>query len=169
MRHIHLKPLTWVEKLLDLFLLPVMYVLSGTIKESPQQTHRWNYARLDSVQLSHLREHEMVFCSGVPKAPKKKYLFGLIPLFYTYWWGWRDYIVLAPSDHSITSWYAGWITKDGSAGISRLPIQNRVRHLVGHGDVHFFGVNREGCQIPLERVGSGRIRNGGEFTHDPLH
>ncbi|KKQ46125.1 MAG: hypothetical protein US63_C0006G0002 [Candidatus Moranbacteria bacterium GW2011_GWC2_37_8] len=38
--------LGWLAKLADILMVPLMYLISGTLKEVPQRGHRWNNVRL---------------------------------------------------------------------------------------------------------------------------
>lgn len=72
--------------------------------------------------------------------------------------GWRHYVVLEPCGN-YTAWHVGWITED-SVGVTRLTLRGPVRMLMGPKMVTFFGINTEGRQISLAKVGEGTIGSG---------
>lgn len=162
---IHVQPLGWLERFADVLMFPIMYIISGTFNEAPQQTHRWNNTKLKSEQIAHLRDDMKVFCEGIKSAGVRFWLkmpFFHIPLL----GGWKDYVVLQPVDPT-REWHVGWIADD-VAGVSRIKVRGPVRLLLGPGDVSFFGVNSEGDQIQLHEISRGRIGDGGKYSKTPL-
>ncbi len=105
-----------------------------------------------------------VRCSGVSTV--RRWLFGF-PIFHVpIFGGWRDYVVLSP--YSVNQeWHVGWIASD-VCGISRIKLSGPVRMLLGPGDVEFFGIDMEGCQIPICKIGQGKIGDGGKYKRTPL-
>ena len=80
--------------------------------------------------------------------------------------GWRQYVVLEPEDTQ--DWYVGWILSD-AIGISRIKLIGPVRLLIGPDDVSFFGINgKDYGQIPIRKIGEGRIGSGGSYAQMPL-
>ncbi|USN88839.1 MAG: hypothetical protein H6780_00225 [Candidatus Nomurabacteria bacterium] len=162
---IHVQPLGWLERIADVLMLPIMYIISGTFRETPQQTHRWNNTKLKSGQVAHLKDDMQVFCEGNKSAGARFWLkmpFFHIPLL----GGWKDYVVLQPT-HVDQEWHIGWLAHD-VAGVSRIKVRGPVRLLLGPGDVSFFGVNSEGDQLKLQEISRGRIGDGGEYSKTPL-
>jgi hypothetical protein len=162
---IRVRPLGRLARFADVLMTPIMYIISGTFREAPQQTHRWNNTTLKPEQVAHLGDGKKVFCSGVASAGVRFWLsipFFHIPLL----GGWKDYVVLQPADTN-QEWYIGWLAHD-VAGVSRIRIRGPVRMLLGPGDVSFFGVNLEGDQIQLQEIGRGKIGDGGRFRNAPL-
>lgn len=142
-----------------------MYIVSGTFREAPQQTHRWNNLRLNPSQVDGLVDDMKVFCSGARFA-KIGWKFK-IPLFHIpIFGGWKDYVVLQPDDDN-QHWHIGWLTCD-IVGISRIRVRGPIRVLLGPEDVSFFGVSADGDQIKLREVARGRIGNGGHYAKTPL-
>lgn len=133
---INIEPLgTWARRA-DKLLVPFMYVAAGTFRESPQRTHRWNNRQLTPKEAYRLdlsedycvtRANELETCL--------RWKWGFIPLFHLpIFGGWRKYIVLTPKDFTYEKeWRLGWHTKS-LTGVSRIPVRNRVRALVGDGD-----------------------------------
>lgn len=150
--------LTWL-------MTPLMYLISGTWREAPQETHFWN--REDLTEVGWLPDKtKAVRVKGKKNALRKRWI-GFLPLFHIpILGGWRDYVVLKPRDE-YRKWYVGWQCK-GAFGISTMPIRGSVRVLVGTESCHFFAVTHSGLQIPLEKVGEGVIGQGGPFSHLPL-
>lgn len=153
--------------LADMAMVPLMYFLSGTWKEAPQETHFWNCTHLKRVEVNHLDPGKMVYHGGNPSTSRRTH-FGIpiahMPLF----GGWRDYIVLEPSEYG-RDWHIGWICEDNVIGVSRIPLLGAVRMLIGPGGVFFFGVTMEdGTQIPIREAGDGQIGDGGEWANIKL-
>jgi hypothetical protein len=148
--------------LIDLLLTPFMYLASGTRFESPQRTHRWNYVSYRSRKLRRvLRSSDATHIRGVP-SECEPWWYGIprshIPII----GGWRHYVVLEPEDPTVTSWYVGWLTPK-SGGISRITLTGKVRMLRGPRDTWFFGVDKEGNQVPIVSRGTGVIGDGGKW------
>ncbi|OGD32372.1 hypothetical protein A3C91_04950 [Candidatus Azambacteria bacterium RIFCSPHIGHO2_02_FULL_52_12] len=167
MQKIHVQPLGWLARLADIGIMPLMYLISRTFKEAPQQTHFWNNTKLKSYAVEYLAKECMVRCDGVPASTR----WHGIPIFHIpIFGGWKDYIVLEPSDPARVSqeWYVGWITDD-VIGISRIILRGPVRLLLGPCPVSFFGINAEkGKQLAVHKIGDGRIGNGGPHAQTPL-
>lgn len=163
---IHIRPIDPVARLADLFLRPFMYLLAGTFREAPQETHRWNNVRLADEDVAQLDSTLLVSAQG-DKTATKRWFFTFLPLFHCpIFGGWRNYVVIEPTEHTI-EWYVGWLA-DGVNGVSLLPIKGGVRVLEGPGPTSWFGVNKNGHQISLRLLGKGRIGMGGCYTHLPL-
>ncbi|NTW13808.1 MAG: hypothetical protein HGA31_02125 [Candidatus Moranbacteria bacterium] len=143
----------------DLLMLPLMYLVSGTFRESPQWTHQWNNVHILPEAFRNL-DHEMaVETDPIPDAlPGRTGVRFHIPVF----GGWRDYVVLAPERE--TRWRIGWQTGPGG-GASQIPLSGPVRMLRGPGPATFFGIDaKTGEQITIRIIGKGRIGDGGEFS-----
>lgn len=94
-------------------------------------------------------------------------LFGFIPLFHCpICGGWRHYVVLQPIDYT-PEWYVGWLSEDAN-GVSLLPNKGPVRVVEGAKPASWFGITKNGRQIPLRLLGKGRIGDGGPFANIPL-
>ncbi len=155
-------PQGWIARLANALMVPVMYLVSGTLREAPQETHRWNNRRLKPCEMAGLEQSQMVHCAGRddPHAVRSP---GLVLFHIPLLGGWRNYVVLRP-EKPRGNWYAGYQTGNG-AGISCLPIMGPVRVLIGSGDVSFFGIDAaSGEQLPLKEIGMGRIGEGGPFA-----
>ncbi|MBP9759996.1 MAG: hypothetical protein KBD24_01355 [Candidatus Pacebacteria bacterium] len=144
-----------------------MHIIAGTIWEAPQETHLWNNDRLTPEEVESINQYLLVSSNGDSSARMRRFLW-IIPLFHLpIFGGWRRYRVLTPTDYG-TVWYVGWIPEDAPAGYSRIPIIGYVRVLEGHGPCKWFAVDKYGNQIPLQRVGFGRVGEGGPYAHTPL-
>lgn len=156
------KPQGSVSRFCDALVKPAMYCFSGTIYEAPQQTHFWNNTKLTGRETAHLLHDYLVHAKGIPGSmPRIKPIFHF-PIF----GGWRDYIVLTPTGHKGT-WHVGWI--DDDSGVSQIVLQSPVRMLIGPGPSTFFGLAAENnIQIKIEKIGTGRIGEGGEYACIPL-
>lgn len=158
------KPLSWFAKLANILMKPLMYIASGTFKESPQRAHRWNNTRLTIKDVGGLDKSEMVHCAGIKGEMHSRWLFIYhIPIL----GGWRNYVVLEPIEKGI-DWHVGCITSD-MIMVSRVKLQDKVRMLVSSKDVSFFGINAATYeQIPITELGRGRIGSGGKFAKEKL-
>ncbi|MEI6649815.1 MAG: hypothetical protein WCL23_00075 [Candidatus Moraniibacteriota bacterium] len=120
-------------------------------------THLWNRVRLTTSKRKRLRDNisATVTLSGDPDALK-----GNHPFRSHIWFlgGWRRYAVLK----ACIPWYVGWIVPDGNGGeiceVSRIPIDGKVRMLLGPEDVSFFAIEADsGHQLIIDMVGGGRL------------
>jgi hypothetical protein len=146
-------------------MVPLMCLGSGTFKEVPQRTHRWNNRRLSNQEVAILYSRYFVFAEADSQAISRKG-----------WWdvrfhlpilgGWNEYVVLAPESHDVP-WHVGWVT-EGGAGISRIPVSGCIWLLRGSESVNFFGVNPYGYQVGIRQVGCGRIGDGGPYSQTLL-
>lgn len=152
----------------DALMHPIMVYLLGAPGESPQRTHKWNYRSFSEDELEYLPD--ALKRSLVVKLPGNKnagpaHWCGIPILHLTRFGGWKEYVVLeAYTEHE---WYAGWWT-DGHVGISRVPVYGKVRLLIPPDPVIYFGVLRDGTQVPLRAVSQGRIGDGGPYRLVPL-
>jgi hypothetical protein len=143
-------------------MVPIMYVLRGFSMDSLQETHPWHPYRIDykKVDLKLAVENH-----GNAKSrygfDNKKLPFFHAPIF----GGWRNFSVYQV-DESNAPFYIGWIVYRSSdnqlldAAVQRLAIfQNQIRMLDGstYSWGYFFALNKEGTQIPLKKVASGKI------------
>jgi len=107
----------------------------------------------------------MVHCTGISdKVIRSRWIFLFhIPIL----GGWRNYTVLEPEKPG-RDWYIGYKTND-IIGISRIILTGRVRMLIGHGNVSFYGIDAE-CyeQIAIREIDRGRIGEGGKFAKEKL-
>ena len=142
-----------------------MYVVSGTLRETPQQTHRWNNVTLHRQQLDHLQTELAVACPGVPTTTDRFWL-GLPVFHLPIFGGWKEYVVLSPSTAE-QAWHVGWIAGD-TAGLSQITVRGPVRMLRGPGAVTFFGVTPAGVQTPIQMIATGRIGDQGPYAASPL-
>lgn len=157
------RPRGWVLRLADSLMKPVMYLVSGTLREEPQMTHRWNNHKLGQYQIRWLLKENVLLVPGMHGTNDRGILRFHIPLF----GGWKQYVVLEPEDGKPT-YHIGWNTDD-VCGISRIPITGAVRMLVGPSDALFFAVEAtSGQQIKLRSIGKEKIGDGGPFSHFPL-
>ena len=146
-------------------MIPIMYVISGTLREIPQRTHRWNNTKLKPSEIRHFEDRWKVFCQGVETSGTRSWFW--IPLFHIpILGGWKDYVVLQPSD-SNQEWHVGWIASD-TAGVSRIKLHGPVRMLLGPGDASFFGVDVRGTQLPISEIARGHIGDNGPHKQVPL-
>src|SRR3989344_2294378 len=127
--------LGWPARLADKLMIPVMYLVSGTLNEKPQKTHRWNNKKLTKAEVGSLNQEEMAHCRGVSYANKRHLLRFHIPIF----GGWQSYVVLEPEHPQ--GWHVGWIPQDTAAGVSRIQLSGPVRLLLGPDEVSFFGIS----------------------------
>lgn len=167
MATIEIAPLSFLEKLADSLMVPVMYLLAGTCRETPQQTHFWNNRKLSGAERAQLNDDLMLVVLGDSTAAVRESKFSIrfhAPIF----GGWRRYKVLEPLDRQVEPWFVGWWVQDKFAGFSRIPQSGQVRVLRGDSIVSFFGLNAHGEQIMLQFAGEGRIGKGGPSARIPL-
>lgn len=169
MSKITVSPLPWYTRVGDRLMVPIMYVVSGTFNESPQQTHQWNNQKLSSSDTDYLIDVKgvkgTVYQNGSERARRQwKWI---IPIFHMpIFGGWKKYVVIAP-ENTKKMWHIGWIA-DHAKGVSLIPIVGPVRLLIGLGDVRFFGIYPDGSQINIHVVGYGIIGDGCQWKDVPL-
>ena len=157
-------PIGWFAKLADVLMVPLMYLIAGTLKEVPQRGHRWNNKRLLRSDVNVLDNAIMVHCSCIPSAMRSRWLFLFhIPIL----GGWRNYVVLEPVAQ-LKAFHIGYITND-IVGVSRIILSGPVRMLIGNGNVSFYGIDAD-CyeQISIREIGRGCIGGGGKFSKERL-
>ena len=163
---IHVQPLGWLARIADILMIPIMYLLAGTLKESPQQTHFWNNTKLSKKEVAELSHNMMVSCKGDCRAVGRKSFLDLrfhLPIF----GGWKQYVVLRPNNHE-QDWYVGWVSGIDS-GIIRIELSGSVRMLIGPGEVKFFGINSDdNKQIAIKEIGRGHVGGNGPHSKIPL-
>lgn len=167
MNTIEVPPLGWFARSADIIMVPIMYLLSGTLSEAPQRTHRWNNMKLTHADFEHLVNSMRVNVDAVVGLNRRS--FWGIPIFHLpIFGGWKNYVVLKPCHEVLTWWHVGWSTKE-ACGITRINLKGPVRVLLGQSNVSFFGIHSEtGEQIPIEVIGKGSIGDEGPFSRLPL-
>lgn len=156
------RPFGKVKKLADAVMMPLMYLVSGTLKESPQRSHAWHNRKLSDEEINTLSSDKMVHCKGDTRALNRNIILFHIPIL----GGWREYVVVGPDTSEV--WNAGWITAD-ARDISSIPLVGPVRLLTGPHDTSFFGIKHQtGEQVAIKKVGVGKIGKGGSFAQLPL-
>lgn len=162
---IEIKKQKFLGRVADYVMLPIMYLLQGTFKESPQRTHRWNNMHLKNVEVTTLESDKILFFDGDTSAHRR--WFGPIPLFHMpIFGGWKKFGVIKPVEE-IDEWFIGWIAFD-ALGLSQIPLKNKVRIGLGPRQAEYFGLDREGHQIEIEVAGEGYVGQAGEFANVPL-
>lgn len=155
---------------LDVRFESIMRFVLGVPIEATQKTHRWNNHHLKEGQVAHLFANWMVGHSGDPharKLPPVTILAGALS-HATRFGGWQRYLVLAPQDPDAGLWYIGWRWK-GGAGVSRISVATPVRVLIGPGPTEWFAIKAsDDHQIPLNKIGEGKIGESGQFSDLPL-
>lgn len=146
----------FLARVADILMVPIMYLLSGTLRESPQKTHAWNVQSLTKKQAESLDTKKMAHCKGV-RAIKRWWFLFHIPFL----GGWKNYVVLHPSYYE--TWYVGWKVS-GVIQVSKVPLEGPVRMLIGSEDVSFFGISEDGEQNPIIIIGEGRIGDRGPHS-----
>lgn len=166
MAHLLVPPLGRLAQLADAAMMPLMYLLSGTLRESPQQTHKWNNLKFHPDRLAHFDLSGFVRYPGLSQCSRMRRA-GL-PLFHMpILGGWKRYVVLTPK-RPAQGWHIGWTCEDVT-GVSRINLTTAVRVLLGPNPVSFFGITQaDGTQLTITELGRGTIGRGGEFAHLPL-
>jgi hypothetical protein len=150
-----------LAKVVDALFVPLMYLVSGTISEQPQRTHYWNIMKLTPSDVVKLDKSLMVCRDGSIAVSGRQWILFHIPILA----GWRNYVVLQPEIAG--EWRIGWITDDAQ-DVSLFSLLGPIRLLVGPAKTCFFGLDRDGQQIKVKEIGSGRIGQGGQFSGLPL-
>lgn len=158
------EPLNRKELLLDSLMVPLMYLISGTIREEPQKTHRWNNTRLSDEALEYLNPDRMVHSDGAPEAIKPGKVNFHIPIIN----GWKKYVVVLPYDNKESHWHVGWIAPGHSQAVSRIPLTTAARVLIGPGPCKWFAVSPSGLQLNLRQIAEGQIGDCGDYRNLPL-
>jgi hypothetical protein len=160
------KPQGLIGRIGDMLMLPIMYLLQWTLREVPERTHFWNNIKIkDGWSLDRILSHcYFLAFRGDPAATRAK-LWGFIPLFHM--GGWKTFKVLEPVNHT-GQWFIGWYVADVLCGVSRIPLSGPVRVLIGPGEVSFFALDTHGRTLPLQQIGTGRVRQAGAFAKVPL-
>ena len=154
-----------VGRTADYLMLPVMYLLQGTLKESPQRTHRWNNLHLKNTDIEFFDADKTESVPG-DSAAYRRWL-GPLPLFHmVIFGGWKKFVVVEPREAPIM-WHVGWVAGD-AFGLSKIPINGKVRLGIGPGPAQYFGVDTNGRQIDIAIVGFGEIGKANEFAKIPL-
>jgi hypothetical protein len=144
-------------------ILSLWFVISIPVLHSPQETHRWNNQKLSLENMKYLRIDYMVEMGGDPHATPVRWW--QLPLFHL--GGWKKFVVLKPTNLGSEEWYVGW-NSEKQSGVSQIPLNNMVRMLVGNDAVRFFGITKNGAQIPLTVVGHGILGQPSLWKHVTL-
>lgn len=162
MDRIEIPPIRRRERVADTMMIPIMFVLRGFRTDSLQESHRWHPQSIeqDEIDPKLAVENHGNDSSRFSFEHRGSFLFHA-PIF----GGWKDFGVYEV-DKSNSPFYVGWIVFRSSdnkflnAAIHRLPIfDNQIRLLDGNKDSwgYFFALDKDGVQVPLKKVGAGRI------------
>jgi hypothetical protein len=162
----YIKKINFVCRFADMMMVPVMYALQGTVKESPQRTHRWNNRKLSPEEVRKI-DLNLALCMAGETGAIKRWL-GIVPIFHMpIFGGWKQFVVIEPVDF-YGPWHPGWLTTDTQAGVSRLQVAGPVRLTRGPDGARLFGFSATGHQVQLREVGTGIIGNAADFSQIPL-
>lgn len=161
-----IEPLPKYTRVFDILMVPIMFVLRGFKLDSLQETHAWHVKHLNLNDIKRIDLKLAAMHKGTDATiyhGRYSFLFHA-PIF----GGWKSYVVFEV-DASDTPFHIGWIVRNAEthdfveAGMQRLPINaTRIRMLAGPPSyqTYFFAVNQSGEQIPLRKVGQGRLGDG---------
>lgn len=135
-----------------------MYLIAGTWKEKPQQTHKWNIRRLTPTQVKSLDQKLFLHVSGADSFIKKHW--GIL-FHFPILGGWKNYVTLQPE--SSGNWHIGWNDE-----VSAILLEGPVRVLRGPNGQSFFALSEFGTQIKLNQIGEGTIGNNDPDSKYPL-
>lgn len=158
--NITFRPLSKLEHLLDLLLHPFMFLIAGTFKERPQQTHKWNIRRLKANQVESLESDLFLKIQGADSFIKKHW--GIL-FHFPILGGWKHYVTLRPVQEPKDGWHIGWNDE-----VSAILLKSPVRVLRGPDGQTFFALTKSGRQIELMQVGEGKIGNNNPDSKYPL-
>jgi hypothetical protein len=162
MKTIHIPPLGWWVRFADWAMIPVMYFVSGTLSEAPQRTHCWNNKKLARPDAAYLWPLVMVHSAGILGSTERWWR--KMPIFHMpIFGGWKHYVVLEPLCSRGTPWHVGWIAHD-VIGVSQIVAKGPVRVLLGSETVSHFGLNTDGTQVPVRKIGEGTIGDEGKYA-----
>lgn len=165
MNEIDIIPPSGWSYLADACMKPIMLLVSGALKEAPQETHFWNNHKLPAELLAWLWREKMVKVVGIPDVPPA-YLGPVPRMHLPIFGGWKDYVALEVTKD--IPWYVGWRTAR-VCGISRIPVTgHRIRCLVGGEDTEFFALTAAGHQLTVRLLLRGIVGDGGPFCQVPL-
>lgn len=156
---INIKPLGFIERLIDFLFIPIMYVVAGNFMEKPQQTHLWNRKKLSLEEVDSLDQSLSTVVHGVVTKVERH---GGVRFHMPIIGGWRDYVVLSP-ENPLEGWYVGWHTSDNS-GVSRIKLSTPVRMLISPSDINFFAFSNDGGQISIKEIGRGKVGDGSDYS-----
>jgi hypothetical protein len=151
-----------LEKILDAILVPFMYLIAGTFKEKPQQTHKWNLREIKPEQLSSLDESLFVKVEGADSLIKRHW--GIL-FHFPILGGWKHYVTLE-AEKADEGWQIGWIGRKPE--VSAILLTGPVRVLRGPNGHNFFAVSTTGKQIRLRQIGEGKVGNNDPDSKFPL-
>lgn len=163
---INYKERSFITIILDIFFIPIMFVLGGFKKDSLQWSHRWNIQKHVDPKLFDER-----ISLNIPGSIESKYYAGLeylrfhMPLF----GGWQDYVIIKPEDESIKDWQICWKGNyhHKSFQKSQFKLTTPVKMLKGPNDTDFYAFDSTGKQIALIKTDEGRLGDG-RYSDLPL-
>lgn len=170
---LYVRPRGRIPRLADELCEPFMRWVSGAPDEAPQETHRWNNVHVAVAAVAHLKIEWMVTRSrGDPTAKEFPAILSGTLAHLTRFGGWTSYIAVEPCEEG-ECWYLGcrWPGNGiyNGAMISRIATFGGVRGLVGPGPAEWFGISAWSHeQIPLRKIGEGKIGDGQPLTRLPL-
>lgn len=151
-------------RMVDFFMIPVMFVLGGFRRDSMQETHPWHVFR--GFEAGDINRELAVASRGDDTDGFQRHLLFLFhaPIF----GGWKNYSVLAPKE-PVSEFRIGWLVYHAETGeliekgVNKLPVTNgAIRLLNGppYYSSHFFAVDAEGKQVAMQKTGQGRLGDG---------
>lgn len=159
-RSLHVYPLGRIARIANVLMVPLMYILSGTFKEKPQQTHRWTNCKFGLERVKHLDRQIMASFLGRKGIRLWKPLIMHMPIF----GGPRHFVVLKPEMDGSEEWHIGWILPNRAA-VSRILLRGPVRMLWGPEDVLFYAINaKTHIQVPLCIIGEGKVGDNSDYA-----
>lgn len=151
--HLTIRRTPRVFRVLDVLMIPIMFILGGFKLDSIQETHPWHMRR--RVDLTGVDHTKVVPYAGKERTYKERYTFLFhAPIF----GGWKEYGVYRPVDHH-DIFFIGWSTNDRANELQQLPLRGAVRTLTGPDGASgfFYAVDRHGHQLKLERIDTGTL------------
>lgn len=142
--------LWWGWKILDICLIPLMWVLNKGRWEKPQEKHHWHSIPWKGS----INPMWCVINEGSIKKHKHFSPWFHMPILGT---GWEHYLVVQPIRYT-EDWYIGWGSGEKNViNLKTLYNGEPVRVLISDGYARFFGCSKDGTQIPLQIIGEGYL------------
>lgn len=137
----------WIDRLM----YPLMYILGGCSSDV-QYTHPWHVVAVSCEIDSNLT------ISTISTDPTRV-LWAWLPFFHMPIIGWWSHYVVLQTTYHQKPWFIGRLEADGSTRIHKLPLDDKVKVLVGPkgNAITFFWLDKDGKQISLQYIAYSKV------------